>query len=296
MATDTEWFKIYPARWLGAVQRINDESLRGDCLLVLMHCLNEGGIKNTDDELSWITSLPVERIRELRPFLNRLSADPDADVYQARLVEEARGEKQAFVDRKTEAAKKRWSAKQSESEQKRSEPMHSNAPALHSIPEDMQTNADAMQCISSAMPVSHTDIQTYRQTEGGDARAHAHVHAREEIRPPVFSAVPKTHIPVNPGAVSELDEVREAVREAFGWKLSLTRRDSDILQEQAQSLAGSGVTPAQVAEYAKARTRAIHHTGFAADLMTWLKERETKPVDPHANLSHNSGKRRQLVL
>ncbi|HWQ32279.1 MAG TPA: hypothetical protein VNQ79_05295 [Blastocatellia bacterium] len=176
MALETDWFKICPARWLNEVNRIPDASLRGDCLLVLMHCLNESAILNSDDEIAWITSLSVERVRQIRPWLNRLCVNPDAETCQPRLVEEAKAEKRGFVQRKAEAGRKRWEMRQeaqrSNIEQQphtaeQAEPEPEQCPAVQSNAEQssaVQSNAE--QCLAVlSQSVRQSDSQTVSQTD-----------------------------------------------------------------------------------------------------------------------------------
>lgn len=75
--------------------------------------------------------------------------------------------------------------------------------------------------------------------------------------------------PVNPEAEARLAEVREVVREVFGWPVIPSRRDGQVLNEQAMALASARVTGDEIRCYARARDRPIYHPGFAADLLTW---------------------------
>jgi hypothetical protein len=98
------WFKLSPSRYLSVINRISDVGARGDILLIAMHMLDEMGLKDDDTEIAWITGLPLERISEIRPYLDRLK---DKDRHDDRLMFDfvlaTIVERQEFADKKAKA-------------------------------------------------------------------------------------------------------------------------------------------------------------------------------------------------
>jgi hypothetical protein len=101
---DNNWFKIWPSNFIGVINRIPDQSLRGDVLLIAFHMLNEMGLKDDDTEIAWVTGLAVERVQTLRPYLDRLK---DKGREDGRLmfdfVLDTIVERQEFADKKAKA-------------------------------------------------------------------------------------------------------------------------------------------------------------------------------------------------
>lgn len=101
---DNNWFKIWPSRFIGVVNRIPDPSARGDILLIAFHMLNEMGLKDDDAEIAWVTGLTTPRVAELRPYLDRLKEQNREDGrLMFDFVLETIVERQVFADKKAKA-------------------------------------------------------------------------------------------------------------------------------------------------------------------------------------------------
>ena len=105
MANEADWFKIYPAKYLSIAGRIPDGTQRAEFLYIAMHCLNQGSLPDDDDELSFITAIAIDRIKNLRPYLNRLCSAKDGKLIVC-LAEETIAERMEFSAKKAQAGKK----------------------------------------------------------------------------------------------------------------------------------------------------------------------------------------------
>lgn len=101
---DNNWFKLWPSSYLNIINRIPDPSMRGDCLLIAFHCLNEDGIPDDDAEISWITGLPIERIKQIRPYMQRMGKSEDS-IFIFDFVRETLEEKQQYMENKSLSGK-----------------------------------------------------------------------------------------------------------------------------------------------------------------------------------------------
>lgn len=90
-----DWHKISQADWINVSYRIPDGQLRLEFLGLALHCLNEGGFQDDDDEIAFIVGLSVARVKEMRPYLNRLSDISDGKL-MIRIVGEAIEERAEF--------------------------------------------------------------------------------------------------------------------------------------------------------------------------------------------------------
>lgn len=101
---NNNWFKVWPSRFLGVISRIPDRSAHGDILLIGFHMLNEMGLKDDDAEIAWVTGLSIERVAELRPYLDRLKEKGREDGrLMFDFVLETIVERQVFADKKAKA-------------------------------------------------------------------------------------------------------------------------------------------------------------------------------------------------
>ena len=80
MANEADWFKIYPAKYLSIAGRIPDGTQRAEFLYIAMHCLNQGPLPDDNEEIAFITAIAPERIKALRPYLNRLCQTNDGKI------------------------------------------------------------------------------------------------------------------------------------------------------------------------------------------------------------------------
>lgn len=101
---ENNWYKIFPLQILSHVDRIPDATMHGDFLLLAMHCLEKNGLPDDNEELSWLTRLSVERIQQLRPYLNRLSDAADGKL-MIRFIGEIIQERVEYAERRSNAGK-----------------------------------------------------------------------------------------------------------------------------------------------------------------------------------------------
>lgn len=104
MANDADWFKIYPAKYLSIAGRIPDGTQRAEFLLIVLHCLDQGPLPNDDDEIAFITAISIDRIKLLRPYLNRL-CQADSDTVIPCLAADTIAERREFSEKKAKAGR-----------------------------------------------------------------------------------------------------------------------------------------------------------------------------------------------
>jgi len=156
---ETNWFKIWPSRFIGVINRIPDQGARGDILLIAFHMLNELGLKDDDAEISWVTGLPLDRIGVLRPYLDRLK---EKDRQDGRLVFDfildTIVERQVFADKKAKAGQRGGKATKAEAS-KSKKPLAQQSSAKHSKAVlSTEQHSDAPQSETKQTQAIHTDI------------------------------------------------------------------------------------------------------------------------------------------
>ena len=101
---ENNWYKIFPLQILSHVARIPDPTMHGDFLLLAMCCLQQGGLPDDNEEISWITRLTPERVAQLRPYLNRLADVADGKL-MVRFVGEIIQEREEYAERRANAGR-----------------------------------------------------------------------------------------------------------------------------------------------------------------------------------------------
>jgi hypothetical protein len=96
-----DWHKINQADWINVSYRITDSELRLQFLGLALHCLNEGGFPDNDEDISFIVGLPVASIQKLRPYLDRLSNKEDGKL-TFKIVADAMAERAEFGRKQAE--------------------------------------------------------------------------------------------------------------------------------------------------------------------------------------------------
>lgn len=234
---DANWFKVWPAQWLNILNRIPNVSVRSDVLMLAFHCLNEGGLPDNDDDISWISGLPAERVTELRPYLARLATVQDGRLMLS-FVAEVIEERQQFAERRSRAARARYK-QDGNAEQSSALPHGAESTSA------MQSNA--MQCSpmqSNALPNKQTDKQTDRQTSMQAEEGRARV--REEGPPPPSDEDCFTSLPADEPAIeAELDVLKAAVYEVCGLQPTGWRLDGEA-KSRAIELHAIGTTPGEL--------------------------------------------------
>jgi len=61
-----DWHKITSADWVNLTYQVADPQLASGLMMMMMHCLNEGGLPDNNEEISDITRLPLETILAIR--------------------------------------------------------------------------------------------------------------------------------------------------------------------------------------------------------------------------------------
>lgn len=247
-----DWFKVWPSQYLNVINRIPDGIQRGAFSLLLLHCLNEDGLPNNDEEISYNTGLPVEVITSLRPHLKRL-ATIEGDRIMINLAAETIQERQEFSAKKAASGQKGGLSRQTKPQAEEATPKQSQTgeakQSLASSDQAMLSSAKQKEA-SLSQTDRHADMQTNRQ----------------KTAVAVFSREPTDD---DDAATEPCDKIAEVVRdylqipETSGWKAQGEVNDIAI------QLAGVGANSAQVSEFIKTRRKPPGQKYWVQDFLVW---------------------------
>lgn len=103
---DSYWFKINPEKYLSIAGRIPDGTQRAEFLAICLHCLAmQGALPDDDEEIAFITAIGLERIKALRPYLNRLCRREDGELIPT-VAEEAIIERREYSEKQASSGRK----------------------------------------------------------------------------------------------------------------------------------------------------------------------------------------------
>jgi hypothetical protein len=163
-----DWHQIPQAEWLTVAYRIPDSVMRAEFVYLAVHCLNVGAFLDSDEEIAFISGLPIEHITQMRPYLNRLSERKDGNLVIT-ISEHAIAERAAFNQRQADRAR----GKKTQPEQPPPAPGDKEKPPDrvegHGKPRQataeppFATEEPRQATASRGEPI--TDIQTYRHTD-----------------------------------------------------------------------------------------------------------------------------------
>lgn len=261
---ENNWYKIFPLQILSHVARIPDATMHGDFLLVAMCCLQQGGLPNDNEEISWITRLSPERVAQLRPYLNRLADVADGKL-MIRFVGEIIQEREEYAERRANAGRQGGRPPKGsrggsngpsggEIEPFNAEPEPSNEKQCFSE----ESNAFPEKALLSIeKPYRHTDIQTNKR---GNAHAFPEPHPPAALREPNSQA---------------LDEIQSAISRITG-AMPISRNLAG-LNQAAIGIFQSGGSAELLAEFAQERGgRECKLPFIEQDFAAWLAARERK--------------------
>jgi hypothetical protein len=149
-------------------------------LLIVMHCLDQGPLPDDDDEIAFITAIAPERIKLLRPYLNRLCQSADGTIIP-NVANDTASERKEFSEKKAKAGRKGG-------EQSQAKPSSAQAVLESAQAKPSSAQADA----------SQTDRQTDRQTDMQETRA-------GDSPSPVYEALEEIY----PGSANNFRTMRE---------------------------------------------------------------------------------------
>ena len=166
MAAESYWFKINPEKYLSIAARIPDGTQRAEFLAICMHCLAaQGPLPNDDEEIAFITAIAIDRIKALRPYLNRLCRAEDGQIIPT-LAEDTIAERREFSEK--QASNGRSGGKKTQAQPSEAQAPSSTAKAplddTQAIQTDKQTNKQARQKparVASPDPISNALEEVY---------------------------------------------------------------------------------------------------------------------------------------
>jgi len=275
---ENNWYKIFPLQILSHVDRIPDATMHGDFLLLAMHCLEKNGLPDDNEELSWLTRLSVDRIQQLRPYLNRLSDAVDGKL-MIRFVGEIIQERVEYAERRSNAGKQGGRPAKPPTDSTNgpsgggtSEPKHDETEPFNAEPE----NSNGKQCFSdesNAFPEKallsivkqskaiHTDIHTNKQEGNAPTR-----YASE----PGQNATPAKYREVD---LDEMDRIVSAVSRITGT--AANGKNLNPVNQAAISIFQSGGTFALLEEFERSLGKQRCKLNFIAqDFGSWFAARE----------------------
>lgn len=249
-----DWFKVWPSQYLNVINRIPDGIQRGAFSLLLLHCLNEDGLPNNDEEISYNTGLPVDVITSLRPHLKRL-ATIEGDRIMINLAAETIQERQEFSAKKAASGQKGGLSRQTKAADQAEVTPSKQAQAEKAKPSPASSGQAVLSTAKqNEAPLSQTDRHADMQTN------------RQKTAVAVFSREPTD----DDDAVTEpCDKIAEVVRdylqipETSGWKAQGEVNDIAI------QLAGVGANSAQVSEFIKTRRKPPGQKYWVQDFLVW---------------------------
>lgn len=152
MAAESYWFKINPEKYLSIAARIPDGVQRAEFLAICMHCLAvQGPLPDDDEEIAFITTIPVDHIRALRPYLARLCRVEDGQIIPT-LAEDTIAERREFSEK--QASNGRSGGKKTQAQPSEPKPPSSTAQApldeAQAIQTDKQTDKQNKQTAAAA--------------------------------------------------------------------------------------------------------------------------------------------------
>lgn len=108
---DNNWYRIAPSEYIIVAMRIPDAVQRAEFIYLTMICLSNGPLPDDDEEIAFVSGLPAEHVKALRPYLNRLSTATGEGQFMTDLAVATINEKKSFIERKTEAGRRGGEAK-----------------------------------------------------------------------------------------------------------------------------------------------------------------------------------------
>lgn len=275
-----DWFKVWPSQYLNVINRIPDGIQRGAFSLLLLHCLNEDGLPNNDEEISYNTGLPVEVITSLRPHLKRL-ATIEGDRIMINLAAETIQERQEFSAKKAASGQKGGLSRQTKPQAEETTPKQSQTGEAKPspAPSDQAVLSSAKQKEASLSQTDrHADMQTDMQTAAA---------ARAEFPddPPDEPATAQT---------TEIEKISNQLAKLYGLKTS----GGWVLQGQFQTAAielhSQEATAEQIEAFWHWRQKKPDIKYFAGDFLTWRASQNGKTAQ--ANLREDLAERARQGL
>ncbi len=240
-----DWFKIWPSACLNVINRIPDGLLRGAFSLLLMHCLNGNGLPDDDDEIAYLTGLPLETVTALRPHLKRLATPKDGKLMIC-IAEEIIGERQEFAAKKAKAGEAGGKQKQANKEH-----IQQVLAKPSSASEKSAATSNGKLCLPPASQYKQTNKHEYTHENTAAEGVEVDVIAERQQQPAATDLMTALLCQLH------------GIRDESGWQIN------EQYSGLAMQLVSVGATIEQVKAFWNYRTVKPQLNKFVTDFASW---------------------------
>jgi hypothetical protein len=267
-----DWNKIFAADWVNLAYQVHDQRLANALMMLMMHCLNQGGLPDDNEEIADITRVPVEDIQALRELrcVRRTIRIEGGKLY-FEIVSTMIQEKAEFSRKQAERANK-GRGKPEPAAESRSEP----EPTTASHGEPRRATANHGQPIQAC---SHASNQAGMQA----------APAPEDS--PDYLAGDESSLP---GDLTEFEQAIKAVTCEKSNNGTVNLR----VKQAAKELAAEGFALAELHAFDAAQSKSPQLNFIVREMVAWRKDKARAPADGKgfkSQADHNSAAKGKFV-